>query len=215
MPTERVRTFVQQRGYGIYDAGPNDIRARLPLLAQSDFEIGSQFNAELRGFANYYALAPKFYLNHLEWMGHISLYKTLGRKHDEEWSKVFRRMWTVDGRALIYNHDGKERRLRVFRLKDRIKPDPRLSPDKPPNLFKYSSRSELLQRLTAEKCEACGTEDKPFEVHHVRKLADVAKDASRWSRLMSARRRKTLVLCRPCHLNLHRGTLPDRRHADQ
>lgn len=215
VPTERVRAFAQKRGYGTYDAGPNDIRARLPLLAQSDFEIVSQFNAELRGFANYYALAPKFYLNHLEWMAHTSLYKTLGRKHDEEWAKVFRRMWTVNGRALIYTQDGREKRLRVFRLKGRTQPDPRFSPDKPPNLFKYSSRSELLQRLSAEKCEACGTEDKPFEVHHVRKLADIAKDASRWSRLMSARRRKTLVLCRPCHIDLHRGTLPDRRHADQ
>ena len=51
-----------------------DIRARLHLLAQSDFEIVSQFNAELRGFANYYALAPKFYLN--KWMAHTGLYNT-------------------------------------------------------------------------------------------------------------------------------------------
>lgn len=214
VPIDRVRTFAQQRGYGTYDAGPVDIRARLPLMAQSDFEIVSQFNAELRGFANYYALAPKYYLNHLEWMAHTSLYKTLGRKHDEPWSKVFRRMWAKDGRALTYNHDGKERTLRVFRLTDRTKPDLYRSPDQLPNLFVYSGRSELLQRLFAEKCEACGTEEKPFEVHHVRKLADIAKSASRWDRMMAERRRKTLVLCRPCHVDLHRGTLPDNRHVD-
>jgi group II intron reverse transcriptase/maturase len=214
VPTERVRTFAQQRGYGTYDAGPNDIRARFPLLAQSDFEIVSQFNSELRGFANYYALAPKYYLNHLEWMAHTSLYKTLGRKHDEEWAKVFRRMWTKNGRALAYNQDGKSGLLRVFRLKDRAKPDRRHSPDQLPNLFQYAGRSELLRRLLAEKCEACGTEEAPFEVHHVRKLADVAKNITRWDRLMVERRRKTLVLCRPCHVDLHRGTLPDRRYAD-
>lgn len=213
VPRERVKAFAQQRGYGTYDAGPNDIRARLPLFPLSDFEIVSQFNAELRGFANYYALAPKYYLNHLEWMAHTSLYKTLGRKHDEGWVKVFRRMWTPTGRALIYNHEGKERQLRVFRLKDRTRLDPSRSPDRLPNLFKYSSRSELLRRLSAEKCEACGTEDEPFEVHHVRKLLDVAKTATRWNRLMIERRRKTLVLCRPCHVDLHRGTLKDRRYA--
>ncbi len=72
----------------------------------------------------------------------------------------------------------------------------------------------MLRRLLAEKCEACGTEEAPFEVHHVRKLADVAKNITRWDRLMVERRRKTLVLCRPCHVDLHRGTLPDRRYAD-
>lgn len=214
VPRERVKTFAQQRGYGTYDAGPNDIRARLPMLGQSDFEIVSQFNAELRGFANYYALAPKHYLNHLEWMAHTSLYKTLGRKHDEEWAKVFRRMWTPTGRALLYNQGGEEKRLRVFRLKDRAKPNANRSPDWLPNLFKYSGRSELLRRLSAQQCEACETDGGPFEVHHVRKLADVAKGKTRWERMMIERKRKTLVLCRPCHLALHRGTLPDRRHAD-
>jgi group II intron reverse transcriptase/maturase len=214
VPVERIKSFAQKHGYGTYDAGPNDIRARFSLLAQSDFEIVSQFNAELRGFANYYALAAKYYLNHLEWMAHISLYKTLGRKHDEQWSKVFRRMWTQNGRALLYNEDGTERQLRVFRLKDRTKPDPRRSPDQLPNLFIYSARSELLRRLSADTCEACGTEEKPFEVHHIRKLADVAKSVSRLDRMMIERRRKTLILCRPCHVDLHRGTLTDRRFAD-
>ena len=175
VPRERVKAFAQRRGYGTYDAGPNDIRARLALLPLSDFEIVSQFNAELRGFANYYALAPKLYLNRLEWMAHTSLYKTLGRKHDEEWAEVFRRMWTPAGRALIYDHEGKERKLRVFRLKDRATPNPNRSPDQRPNLFNLSSKSELLRRLTAERCEACDTEDGPFQVHQVRKLADVAK----------------------------------------
>lgn len=214
-PPDRVRAFVQRNGYGTYDAGPNDIRARLHMLAQSDFEIVSQFNAELRGFANYYALAPKFYLNKLEWMAHTSLYKTLGRKRDEEWAKVFRRMWSPNGRALKYSQDGTEKRLRVFRLKDRRAPDPRHQPDQPPNLFNFSSRSELLKRLSASRCEACDSWEGPFEVHHVRKLADVAKGATRWDRMMAERKRKTLVLCRPCHTDLHRGTMPDRRHIDQ
>lgn len=215
VPREKVRDFVQRQGYGTYDAGPNDIRARLSMTAQSDFEIVSQFNAELRGFANYYGLAPKYYLNHLEWMAHTSLYKTLGRKHDEAWSKVFRRMWEPSGRALAYNRNGVDKKLWVFRLKDRATPNPQRKTDQLPNRHIFSSRSELLQRLSAERCEACETDDGPFEVHHVRKLADVAKGKTRWEHLMIQRKRKTLVLCHPCHVDLHRGTLTDRRHAAQ
>ncbi len=53
----------------------------------------------------------------------------------------------------------------------------------------------------------------PFEVHHVRKLADLKAGVERWQRRMSERRRKTLILCKPCHVDLHRGTLPDHRFA--
>lgn len=214
VPTHKVRSFVQRHGYGTHGANPNDIRARLPMLPQSDFEIVSQYNAELRGYANYYGLAPKFYLGYLEWMAHTSLYKTLARKHDVEWSKVFRQMWVPEGRALCYNLNGKEKSLRVFRLKDRTEPNPSRVSDQIPNRHIFSSRSELLRRLSANKCEACEIEGVSFEVHHIRKLADVSDSKSRWDRLMIERRRKTLVLCHPCHVDLHRGTLPDRRHTD-
>src|SRR5207245_1725950 len=44
----------------------------------------------------------------------------------------------------------------------------------------------------------------------VRKLKDVAKGKAFWQRMMAARHRKTLVLCRNCHHQLHAGTLPDK-----
>jgi hypothetical protein len=50
----------------------------------------------------------------------------------------------------------------------------------------------------------------PFEVHHIRKVKDVAKGKVLWQRMMAARRRKTLLLCRTCHHQLHAGTLPDK-----
>ncbi len=69
-------------------------------------------------------------------------------------------------------------------------------------------RTELLQRLLADKCELCGsTED--VQVHHVRKLADLKPHGQRelplWVRVMAARRRKTLVVCGPCHQAIHAG----------
>jgi hypothetical protein len=42
-----------------------------------------------------------------------------------------------------------------------------------------------------------------YEVHHIRKLADVARkgkvERPDWMKKMAARRRKTLVMCRKCH----------------
>jgi hypothetical protein len=47
------------------------------------------------------------------------------------------------------------------------------------------------------------------EVHHVRKLANLNHQGQKpkpdWMRLMASRRRKTLVLCRVCHDNIHAG----------
>lgn len=68
--------------------------------------------------------------------------------------------------------------------------------------------TELLQRLLAGACEACGSTEH-VEVHHVRKLADLNRRGRKplpdWVRLMASRRRKTLVLCRVCHDNVHAG----------
>ena len=72
----------------------------------------------------------------------------------------------------------------------------------------FSKHSELVKRLLANECEACGSTEN-VEVHHIRKLADVNKKGRRtkpaWMYMMASRRRKTLVLCRVCHDNLHAG----------
>jgi hypothetical protein len=74
---------------------------------------------------------------------------------------------------------------------------------------KSSRRSELVQRLLAGRCELCGTEGVPIEVHHIRKLADIDRPGRRpkesWERIMAARKRKTLVVCRKCHDSITKG----------
>src|SRR5262249_25878702 len=71
-----------------------------------------------------------------------------------------------------------------------------------------SKRSEVVQRLLAGKCELCGDEG-PVQVHHIRKLAGIDKPGRRpkeqWERVMSARKRKTLVVCVKCHTTIHAG----------
>ena len=60
--------------------------------------------------------------------------------------------------------------------------------------------------MEVNKCEYCGMDTGPFEIHHVRKLKDV-KGKESWKQLMIARNRKTLVLCAVCHDKLHAGKL--------
>ena len=76
----------------------------------------------------------------------------------------------------------------------------------------FNPRTELVLRLRADRCEICeSTED--VQVHHIRKLADLKKKGRTldlYQQVMSARRRKTLVLCRKCHADAHAGRLDGR-----
>src|SRR2546430_8378273 len=69
-------------------------------------------------------------------------------------------------------------------------------------LFPYTTlfrSSEVIKRLNSDQCEYCETRQGPFEIHHIRKLKDVAKGKALWQQLMAAKCRKTVVLCRTCH----------------
>lgn len=67
--------------------------------------------------------------------------------------------------------------------------------------------SELLHRLGQRQCELCGQPAR-VEVHQVRKLADLTTPGyprPAWAQLMSRIRRKTLIVCPPCHQLIHTG----------
>jgi hypothetical protein len=101
----------------------------------------------------------------------------------------------------------KERLVEVFALKDLDKlPELGAAVDLLPNTMWTPGRSDALVRLHARKCEYCGANDVPCEVHHAHKLKDV-KDVPLWQQVAAARRRKRTVLCRTCHNALHAGKL--------
>ncbi|MFA1554420.1 HNH endonuclease, partial [Actinomadura chokoriensis] len=55
------------------------------------------------------------------------------------------------------------------------------------------------------RCELCDATDE-IQVHHVRKLADLGRlgqSQPEWARLMAERRRKTLIVCKNCHDQIH------------
>jgi len=63
-------------------------------------------------------------------------------------------------------------------------------------------------RLLADFCELCGSKE-DVEVHHVqamRKLHDYpGRPKPEWVKRMIALRRKTLVLCKRCHVAIEHG----------
>ncbi|WP_459689638.1 HNH endonuclease [Agathobaculum sp. TL06] len=59
-----------------------------------------------------------------------------------------------------------------------------------------------MERIKAEKCEFCGKENVPLQMHHVRKLKNL-KGKEPWKQFMISRKRKTLAVCVECHRKIH------------
>jgi hypothetical protein len=144
-----------------------------------------------------------------------SLLGTIANKHKTTIAAVYRRMrWEVKDRgrfqtALAVTRErgeGKEPLVAMFGgISLAWKKDAILS-DCPPAIYN-GIRSEIVQRLLAQKCENCGTEEGPFEVHHIRRLADLDRpgraEQPPWVKRMASRHRKTLVVCDRCHQTIH------------
>jgi hypothetical protein len=75
----------------------------------------------------------------------------------------------------------------------------------------YANRGALTKGVDTVTLDGFSQQrgEGPFEVHHIRKLKDVAQGKQLWQQVMAARNRKTLVLCLQCHHLLHAGKLPD------
>jgi RNA-directed DNA polymerase len=208
IPQGRPQQFCQAKRYGNYALTKAIHRPELTIL--SDAEIVLQYNGELRGFANFYALAQnaKRDLSKLEFVWKTSLFKTLANKHRTSVQKIVDQLRTPTGYTLVVQEEKRTRIIPLFQLKNlHASMQVQAAIDLEPNTAWVFSRTEIIRRLSARKCEYCGAEG-AVAVHHIRKLKDVSKAKERWQRLMIARRRKTLVMCVQCHTRLHNGTLP-------
>src|SRR5438105_1857332 len=69
-------------------------------------------------------------------------------------------------------------------------------------------RSEAVQRLLADRCEPCEGPG-PLQAHHIHKLADIDRPGrppkANWEKVMSARRREALMVCKECHDDIRAG----------
>jgi hypothetical protein len=214
IPDEKIRGFIERKGYGkLKDHSNWEAAHRTILLNNSDYEILTQYNSEVRGIAEYYKLASNFHhkLGLLHYIAQTSLAKTLAAKHKTSVAKIYRSYTSGNDKRITVLYGGKKREW--FKPKDiSRKAKTRGDEDVVYNSIMHLGRSEVTQRLNAQECEFCGKIDGYFEVHHIRKMSDIKEGKELWQKLMSARNRKTMVLCVECHRQLTWGKLPDYRY---
>ena len=177
---------------------------RKGLLHLSDLEIITAYNAELRGICNYYNLASNFSsLHYFSYLMEYSCLKTLASKHKTGVKKIRDKYQDGKGWSVPYSTQKGERRVKMATYQDCTAKTE--NPDVIPILTvqHLHSRNSFEARLNAKVCELCGsTESEHYEIHHVNKLKNL-KGKVVWEQVMIARRRKTLVVCRECHKQIH------------
>jgi group II intron reverse transcriptase/maturase len=200
---------------------------RADLLADTDYTILRRYQGVLKGIYNFYCMAvnvgTRKRMGYIKWILETSLTKTLAGKFKCKVTDIYRKYQVTipnvdrDGTRkvlqVVIERSDKEPLVAVFGgFPIERRPDGLGTVD-----FRFESawnipandRSEVVQRLIAGKCELCGVEDEPVEVHHIRKLADIDRPGRRprtaWEKLMAARKRKTLVVCRKCHDDITYG----------
>lgn len=210
----RVPPDLLRKKYQKYQKNNKPIH-RKELTNNTEYSIVAQYQSEFRGFAQYYQLANDLYrLNSLKWMMQQSLAKTLATKLKltvKQVHKKYETSWTTDGKThkglqVTVEREGKKPLVANWGgipLKRRLQA---VINDQPPTLWTH--RTELEKRLLADTCELCRSRDH-VEVHHIRALKDLNQKGRRekplWAKVMSARRRKTLVVCWSCHRDIHAG----------
>lgn len=184
-------------------------KARPQLQHNDDIEILMQYNAEISGLYNYYRLANNASVMHkFCYIMEQSMLKTFASKYRTKVSKIWNR-FSQDGRFRIKYETKKGVKYgyfidKVFVKNQTIKKQ-NSNIDKQPTTEIFTARTSLVDRLKAEKCEWCGSNEK-LEMHHVRKLKDL-KGKALWEKHMIERQRKTIALCASCHVKLHNGKL--------
>ena len=186
-------------------------RPRLQNL--DDYDIVQTYAAEYRGIIGYYRLATDVWrLDRLRWHALTSMLKTLAAKYQSTVSKMAARyqakIETPHGLRTCFearvHRDGKPDLVARFggipliRDKNAVIAD-RITPPAP------YPRKELIHRLLTRRCELCGDPGKTL-AHQVRKLTSLGAagpNQPAWAALMARKRRKTLVVCHPCHDAIH------------
>jgi hypothetical protein len=195
-------------------------KRRPERMYESVIALVTQYQQESRGIVQYYLLAYDVRkLGKLHYIMKSSLLQRLANKHHAHVNALVAtyqaQVPAPDGTMLTclqvrVEREGKKP-LRAQFGGIPLKRQEGAVLDDQPFMQQWSGRSEILQRLLAQTCELCDSTQQ-VEVHHIRKLADLkrygGKDQPEWVKAMMARQRKTLMVCRNCHHNIHAGRLP-------
>jgi group II intron reverse transcriptase/maturase len=215
IPYGRVDEFAkryQRNGKPIHEAG---------LLFYSDAEIIEVYQQRFRGLAEYYKYAvDRCHLGKLKYVMEVALTKTLANKFKTSVARIYRK---YKGTQTVNDYTYKTLQVEVPTKRGTrciywgaiplrvVKPGTEpIDDDIRRRDWPMSTRTDLVQRLLAGKCEVCGSEEN-CDVHHIHKLADLKKrwrgrkEKPAWVVRMIALQRKTLVVCPRCHVDIHAG----------
>lgn len=195
-----------------YQRGQGKPLIRNDLIRTSDYTIVATFGTEYRGYVQYYQLAGNINrLNKLRWAMERSMTSTLAAKHRRPpWAMRDRHQATVVTpygkrrcfEATLRTPSGPVFTARFGGIPLRRRKHARLID----GAWPARRKSQLIARLTAGICELCDATD-GITVHHVGRLIDLNRysttAAPRWVEAMRASRRKTLIVCAPCHADIH------------
>lgn len=187
--------------------------SRPELSNASEIEILFIYNTMMRGLYDYYIMSSN--VCKLNGFGHIcetSFLKTLSCKYKTNCAKLYRNKkynHRVRGKSVvgITTQNGTFYEYFDGPFTTNKKPKFNANVDIIKNTHMYTARTDMLSRQTASKCEMCGNTTGPFELHHINKLKNIDKNRKheQWEKLKISRERSTIVLCRECHLKIHRG----------
>lgn len=181
-------------------------RERNKNLHNDDLEILQTYNYTIRGFHNYFAIANNSaLLSRFRYIMQYSMYRTFAAKYRSSVPEIARK-YKKDGVFTVqYANKKGDVKSQSFYNESFKRRKPATDVQLDTNLIVYHSKNSLIDRLKAEKCEICGAEE-TLEMHHVRKLKDL-KGKTHVEKVMRARCRKTIALCKDCHVKTHAGKI--------
>ena len=194
---------------------------RTEMLNDCGFLHHDALSRRVSGNCRVLSSRPQSLRLELKWIMEQSLVKTLAAKLKLSVPKVYERFQAIlltngkpyKGLQTIIQREGKKPLVAQWGgipLQRRM--------DTPLNDAPYlywNGRTEIVQRLLADTCELCGSHT-AIEVHHIRALKDLKQygrpEKPIWVKTMAARHRKTLVVCRSCHKDIHYGRSLKQHH---
>lgn len=202
---EKIERFVLDKQIAaVGKDGTLQSQHRSAVLRNTDLEIVDSYNAQTRGICNYYRMASNFgKLKFFVYLMEYSCLKTLARKHQRSIGQIIDQFRHGKTWAIPYDTKKGKAYMPIVRFSDlNAKKSQKFADGGDAIANPHYGFNELEKRLKASKCELCGAENTTFEIHHINKLKNL-KGKAAWEKVMISRKRKTLVVCKKCHYEIH------------
>ena len=204
VPFEKIEQFMYQREIVIQAKDGSLIPwQRNAMAGLTDLEVLDTYNSQTRGICNYYSLASNFSkLTYFVYLMEYSCLKTLAKKHKTRISAIKKMYQCGSSWGIPYETKSGKKRMMIIKFSDLKKGVVYQNADIIKHHIHFTNHSSLEDRLRANQCELCGATDVPLEVHHINKVKNL-NGKEQWEKAMIARKRKTLIVCKNCHIAIH------------